>query len=102
MKTTSTAGLEVLLGIPPFYLFLKGEAQSALGRISLVLGRRVTFGSGIRSRKTEHLLAPVTDIVGGQVGIDILVPRINFLKRFEVIVPTRDQWSEENLVDEGR
>ena len=93
MRSTPCAAMEMLLNIPPLHLFLRAEAEKTLSRISLVLGRRIEFGDGRRSKKTRELVQPSLQFVACK-GIDTIVPKIMFEHEFTVVIPQRDEWIE--------
>ena len=93
MRSTPCAAMEVMLGIPPLHLFLKAEAEKTLSRLSLVLGRRITFGDGRRSKKCRELIQPSLQFVAAR-GIDTIVPKLEFERMFTVVLPQRNDWME--------
>ena len=91
IRSTSCPAMEMLLNIPPHHLFLRAEAEKTLSRISLVLGRRIEFGDGRRSKRTRELVHSLLQFVACK-GIDTIVPKIMFEREFTVVIPQRDEW----------
>jgi ribonuclease HI len=92
MKTTPTAAMEVLLGLPPLHYVIQGEARLGIYRLQNTLNN-VNVGSGHTS---------IVNLVKGAVlnnKTDHTIKKYSFNIPFEVLVPDRDVWNERRISD---
>jgi hypothetical protein len=85
MKTTPTAAMEVLLGLPPLLVITKAEAEAGIHRLMCNQNRKpksTNFGHTKKSRDMEH--EPILE-----KGSDSMVPRYAYHKPFTVKFPDK-------------
>jgi hypothetical protein len=90
MRSTPTSVLEVMLMLPPLYLFIKQEARQVANRL---LGNGCSY---VPNFGHSEILIKITD----EMPL-LLAPRNTFVtlnifgRKFSVDIPTREDWSTE-------
>jgi ribonuclease HI len=98
MGTTATAALETLLNVPPVHIVAKARAYATADRLAQngIWSKNFWTGHG----RIRNLISnPIFDMPR-----DRLQTEIDFLRRYEVILPERSEWSNglsEQLSGEG-
>lgn len=88
--TAPTAALEVLLDLPPLHIFIQGEARSVVHR--LMQGPTpISLQHGTEHQRL-HLEMKADPILG--MPTDTMVPRYNFNKNFQTVIPDREDWKD--------
>jgi hypothetical protein len=88
MKTTPTAAMEVLLGLPPLHVMIKTEAQAGIYRLMCNQQwkpKSTNFGQTKKSWDMEH--EPIL-----QVESDRMLPRYAYQEPFIVKFPDKCAW----------
>lgn len=86
MKTTPTAGMEVLLAVPPVDLIVKAKAFATADR--LVQNGLWTPNFGTGHGKIGSLISdPIFSMPR-----DRMTPEVSFERRFDVVIPSRLDW----------
>jgi hypothetical protein len=88
MKTTLTAAMEVLLGLPPLHVMIETEAQAGTYRLMCNQQwkpKSTNFGHTKQSWDMEH--EPIL-----QMGSDMMLPRYAYHKPFTVKFPDKCEW----------
>jgi hypothetical protein len=88
MKTTPTAAMEVLLGLPPLHVVLEAEAQAGICRLMCNQHwrpRSTSYGHAKKSWDMEQ--EPIL-----LMGTDRMIPRHIFHKPFKVHLSSRHEW----------
>lgn len=90
MRTTPTAAMEILLDMPPLHLIVKAEALKAGLRLKLKqeMGPTRKGHSSILEQTVSH---PILEMATDRIGKTYC-----FAKPFEVITPSRDDWSSKD------
>jgi hypothetical protein len=87
-KTTPTAAMEVLLGIPPLHVVIEAQAQAGIYRLMCNQQwrpRSTNYGHAKKSRDMEQ--EPII-----LMGTDRMIPRYVFYKPFKVHLSRRHEW----------
>ncbi|XP_028161440.1 uncharacterized protein LOC114353581 [Ostrinia furnacalis] len=87
-RTTPTAALEIILGLPPLHLALEVDARKALHRLK---GAGLWSTSKPCTKHTRMGSDPQLDAIM-DMGCDTMQPRYMFSKDFKVSIPTREDW----------
>jgi hypothetical protein len=88
MKTTPTAAMEVLLGLPPLHVMIEAKAQGGIYRLMCNQQwkpKSTNFGHTKKSQDMEH--EPIL-----QMGCDRMLPRYAYHKPFTVKFPDKCEW----------
>jgi hypothetical protein len=88
MKTTPTAAIEVLLGLPPLHVIIEVEAQAGIYRLMCNQQwkpKSTNLGYTKKSRDMEH--QPIL-----QMGSDRMLPRYAYHKPFTLKFPDKCEW----------
>ena len=90
MRTTPTAAMEVILGLPPLNIFIEGEAMSACQRL-IRTGLWKSRGAVIGHRRIKGQLE--AEMPTFHHRSDYTIPSFNFERNFEVLFPSREDWT---------
>jgi hypothetical protein len=88
MKTTPTAAMEVLLGLPPLHVVIEAESQAGIYILMCNQQWRpksTNYGHAKRSRDMEQ--EPIL-----LMGTDRMTPRYVFHKPFKIHLSSRHEW----------
>jgi hypothetical protein len=88
MKTTPTAAMEVLLGLPPLHVVIEAAAQAGIYRLMCNQQWRpksTNYGHAKKARDMEQ--EPIL-----LMGTDRMIPRYEFHKPFKVHLTSRHEW----------
>ena len=93
LRTTPTAALENLLGLPPLHIFIKNEARKACYRLRCnnKWGNTVKFG---HSRVAEDIVSEIL-----LMPSDKMERKYHFGRNFNVVIKGRDAWKGDNKPD---
>ncbi|KAL0820148.1 hypothetical protein ABMA28_005307 [Loxostege sticticalis] len=87
-RTTPTAAVEIILGIPPLHIAIETEARKALHRLAIAglwdETRPPSKHTNLASHKDLDFIT--------NMGCDKIPPRFVFDKKFRVSIPSRDDW----------
>lgn len=90
MRTVPTAALETLLNLPPLHIQVEIEAKS--------VGYRIKQSDLWKGGNTPHMRIDFeTQPIFGMIS-DKMLPRYSFQNRFEIIIPTRQEWESGNVL----
>ncbi|KAL1448444.1 hypothetical protein WDU94_012211 [Cyamophila willieti] len=87
-KTAPTLALEVILGLPPLYLFIKGEAIMGAFRQSI-------SRSGRLPARYRELIEKSHVTYRQNMPVDYMIPKNNLDLSYEVLVRPRSDWEKE-------
>lgn len=96
MRTTPTKALETLLNLPTLGVFIKSEAKKAAYRLNITgqWAQRVIGGGHAQIWKNvvkeNHMFNFISDKI---------TRRFHFDKKFKTIFPTREDWSNNNVLN---
>ena len=90
IRTTPTAAMEILLGLPPLDTYVKSVAMNTCYRLSSTSSWRSVGEGHTRIRGMMGALVPVTNMCG-----DCMIPHFDFDRRYAISIPTRENWEIE-------
>lgn len=95
MRTTPTASLEAITGLPPLDIYLKGESVKGMMRLKTqkqwgkwkIPGRRLHKISHVKWAENEG-----KKVGGLEIPTDYMGPKFMFSKKYRVSIPSRSDW----------
>lgn len=97
IRTTPTAALEVLLDLPPLDLYVRCEAMATSSRLCRI-GQWKQYGMGVGHSEANNRAGQQISVLG--LRSDHTIPKYYFDKRFKVLFPTREEWTEQQVTEE--
>ena len=89
-RTTPTAAIEVLLGMPSLDIHIKGIAMNTCYRMNSTGSWR---GSGTQTNHTRILGRMGMEIPVTKMRGDIMVPHYSFDQRYRINIASKEHWS---------
>ena len=93
MRTMPTAAMKLIIGIVPLPVYIKSEAMAACYRLRLNSQWSQTNCGHTVIRRDLFNSIPLS-----QMRSDKILPQFFFDKKYEVYIPTRDDWQYNNVV----
>lgn len=91
MRTTPTAALEAILGIPPLHIEMESKTLEALYRLTVTQGFNTVYWAGTKTLKR------LVELPGIEMAQDRICPKYHFEKNYHVTIPARVEWNWEAI-----